>query len=172
LNAEEKPYDNSLRDMLRKATGFSLTACRASTRAATGISLSALYGSSMAATSDVVRKTMKWMLSPFPTWFRYFLQPFLVFYYTPLFIVRNLTGPTRHRALESHEAVIQGWKAAVVAAEKSSNGYWPVRVTEDGEIVTSPSESGESVDIADGVAESVNAMMEQDLVSNETKGIN
>ena len=67
----EKDRDgSSLRDRLRKITGFSLTAFRATMRAATGISLTALYASALAATSAFVRKTMAIVLSPLPPWVR------------------------------------------------------------------------------------------------------
>ena len=58
----------ALRATLRKITGFSLTALRASLRAATGISLTALRISAFASTSAAVRNTMKFVLSPFPDW--------------------------------------------------------------------------------------------------------
>ena len=113
---------------MRKATGFSLTAFRAAWRAATGISLTALYASALAATSAFVREAMALILSPFPPWFRYFLQPFLILYYAPLIILRNLTGPTRKRARETHKVFVEGFKSAVDAAEKKADGYWPVHV--------------------------------------------
>lgn len=120
--------DPSLRKRLRQITGFSLTAFRATMRAATGISLTAIYASAFAATSAFVRKTMTWILAPLPAWFRYFLQPFLILYYAPLFILRNLAGPTGKRAKETHELFVDGFKSAVEAAEKKADGYWPVHV--------------------------------------------
>jgi hypothetical protein len=123
-----EPRTRSLRSRLRKATGFSLTALRKTMRAATGISLTAIYASALAATSAFVRKTMALILSPLPPWFRYFLQPFLILYYVPIFIIRNLAGPTGKRARETHEIFVDGFKAAVDAAEQKAGGYWPVHV--------------------------------------------
>lgn len=120
--------EGSLRSRLRKATGFSMTAFRATMRAATGISLTAIYASALAATGAFVRKTMALILAPLPPWFRYFLQPFLILYYAPLFILRSLTGPTGKKAREAHEHFVDGFKSAVDAAEKKAGGYWPVHV--------------------------------------------
>ena len=117
-----------LRSRLRRATGFSLTAFRRTMRAATGISLTAIYASALAATSKWVRKIMALLLSFLPPWFRYFLQPFLIMYYAPLLILRNLAGPTGKRARASHEVVVDSFKAAVDAAEEKADGYWPVHV--------------------------------------------
>jgi len=153
----------SLRDRLRKLTGFSFTALRATVRAATGISLTAVYASTLAATGAVVRKTMAFFLAVFPTWFRYFLQPFLVLYYMPLFILRSLTGPTRKKARETHEHFVEGWKQAVKAAEDAQeDGYWPVHVNDEGQIVTvlPPDPEKKIVDITEGVAESMEVVME------------
>ena len=58
----------NLRDKLRKATGFSLTAFRSTWRAATGISLSAIYASALAASGLWIRKVMSAVLSVFPAW--------------------------------------------------------------------------------------------------------
>lgn len=162
-NDSEDPKPNgSLRSRLRQATGFSLTALRATMRAATGISLTAIYASALAATSAFVRKTMAVVLSPLPPWFRYFLQPFLILYYAPLFILRNLAGPTGKRARETHEHFLDGFKAAVDAAEKKADGYWPVHVNENGEIVSveEPQQSAKQVDINEGIAESMEVMMD------------
>jgi hypothetical protein len=124
----------TLRDRLRKATGFSLTVFRATIRGITGISLTAIYASTLAATGLWIRKVTSVVLSLFPSWFRYFLQPFLVLYYAPLFLLRNLAGSaTRQRARQQHATVLEAWKEAVEYAEKmQQDGYWPVVVSEDG----------------------------------------
>ena len=57
-----------LRDKLRQATGFSLTAFRSTWRAATGISLTAVYASALAASGLWIRKVMSSLLSIFPAW--------------------------------------------------------------------------------------------------------
>jgi len=100
--------NNDARGRLRKITGFSLTALRATMRATTGISLKGIYVSTFVTTSAAVRKAMTLVLAPFPTWLRCFAQPFLVMYYTPLFILRNLSGgPTRKNAIEAHEGFLE-----------------------------------------------------------------
>ena len=81
-----------VRNRLRKATGFSFTVFRATLRGITGISLTALYASTLAATGLWIRKIMSAVLGIFPSGFRYFLQPFLVMYYTPLIILRSLSN--------------------------------------------------------------------------------
>ena len=59
--------------------------------------------------------------------FRYFLQPFLVLYYAPLFIIRGLTGPSRKVAKKKRDTFMEGWKSAIDYAEKTeADGYWPV----------------------------------------------
>ncbi|CAB9511971.1 expressed unknown protein [Seminavis robusta] len=122
---QEDDNDASLRGYMRKVTGFSLTAFRATMRAATGISLTAVYASTLAFTSAAVRKVMAAMLSPLPPSFRYFLQPLLILYYAPLFVLRSLAGPTGKEARETHEVFVDSFKAAVDAAEMKVEGYWP-----------------------------------------------
>ena len=119
----------SLRDRLRQATGFSLTACRAAGRTATGISFTAIYGTAVAVSGLWIRKTTSVVLAIFPAWFRYFLQPILIAYYLPIFIIRGLTGPTRKQAQAKHKAVKESWKDAIEFAKQAENsGYWPVLV--------------------------------------------
>jgi hypothetical protein len=120
---------NSLRSTLRRLTGFSLTAFRATMRAATGISLSAVYASALAATSALVRNTMTMVLSPLPPWMRCFVQPLLILYYVPLFVLRSLTGPTGKQARETHELFVQSWQAAVDRADMKVEGYWPTNTS-------------------------------------------
>lgn len=62
----KKSYGAALRNKLRQATGFSLTAFRATARAATGISISAIYASALAATGLWIRYIMSKILSIFP----------------------------------------------------------------------------------------------------------
>lgn len=153
---EKKNNDNSLRSSLRKATGFSLTALRTTCRAATGISLSAIYLATVAATGAWIRQTTKFVLSIFPPWARYFVQPFLILYYVPIFILRNLTGPTRRRAKKTHEAVLESWKDAVQKADETVT-YWPVHVDEEG-IYSDMNE----LDIREGVVESIEVARDQE----------
>lgn len=58
----------SIRDRLRRITGFSFTAFRATLRGITGISLTAIYDATVVTTSSVVRETMKVIVGVFPAW--------------------------------------------------------------------------------------------------------
>lgn len=129
-----RKWTMTIRNRLRKVTGFSFTLFRATVRGITGISFTALYASSVAVTGLWIRKTMSVLLGLFPSGFRYFLQPFLVLYYTPLILLRTVTGPTRKRAITKHETVLDVWKEAILVAEKvvEKDGYSPVSVSEDG----------------------------------------
>jgi hypothetical protein len=156
---------NTTRDKLRQATGFSLTAVRAAFRAATGISLSAMYASAVLVSSIWVRKTSAAILSIFPAWLRYFIQPFLVLYYVPLFIIRGLSGPTRARARKRHETIIDGWKSAIDFADKAGkDGYKPVQWNKDGyfELVKppKPNQAEDQDELANAIAKSVDQAME------------
>lgn len=123
----------SVRARLREVTGFSFTVFRATLRGVTGISLTTLYAGTVAATGLWIRKTMSVLLSIFPSGFRYFLQPFLIVYYTPLILLRLWTGPARRNAAAKHETVVEAWKEAVIVAKQAErNGYWPVVVSDDG----------------------------------------
>lgn len=123
----------SVRTRLREATGFSFTVFRATLRGVTGISLTTLYAATVAASGLWIRKTMSVLLSIFPSGFRYFLQPFLIVYYTPLILLRSWTGPARKNAAAKHETVVEAWKEAVTVAKQAErDGYWPVVVSDDG----------------------------------------
>jgi len=167
-----------VRNKLRQATGFSFTVFRATLRGITGISLSALYAGALAATGLWIRKAMSTVLSVFPSGFRYFLQPFLVLYYTPLILLRSLTSPkTRKRAVAKHETVLEAWKEAVAVADKTEkDGYWPVVVDEEGyfELTKPPSVDGilsssSDTDVAEAMAQTVELAMElkSDLQDDE-----
>ena len=109
---------------------------------------------------------MSVLLSVFPSGFRYFLQPFLVMYYTPLILLKSLTSPvTRKRAVAKHARVLEAWKEAVVVAEKTEkDGYWPVVVSDEGyfELSKPPSVRDESsdADVAEAMAATVEQAME------------
>mmetsp|Transcript_26522 Transcript_26522/g.56841 ORF Transcript_26522/g.56841 Transcript_26522/m.56841 type:complete len:256 (+) Transcript_26522:315-1082(+) len=161
-------FPTMLRSRLRKATGFSFTVFRATLRGITGVSLTALYAGALAATGLWIRKTMSVLLSVFPSGFRYFLQPFLVLYYTPLILLRSLASPTtRKRAFKKHETVREAWKDAITVAEKTErDGYWPVVVDDDGyfELSKPPSVDGvlqsKDATMAEAMAASVEQAME------------
>jgi len=153
---DDETLSHPLRSRLRRLTGFSFTASRATMRALTGISLTTIYASVLAISGAWVRQTMKVILSIFPTWFRYFLQPFLVLYYAPLFILRNWTGPTRREARTAHEHFVEGWKHAVELADDKTS-YWPIHVNAQGEFEKDFAE----IDLNEGIEESVEAALEE-----------
>lgn len=159
-------FSTMARNRLRAATGFSFTVFRATLRGITGISLTTLYAGTLAATGLWIRKAMSAVLSLVPASFRYFLQPFLVIYYTPLILLRGLTSPTaRKRAVAKHNTVVEAWKEAVTLAEKTEkSGYWPVAVSKDGyfELAKPPSvNSGVDINtkMAEAMAEAVEHAM-------------
>ena len=156
-NQDKKGPFSALRTSLRKATGFSLTALRTTCRAATGMSLTAIYLTTLAATGNWIRQATKFVLSIFPPWARYFVQPFLILYYVPIFILRNITGPTRRRALKTHEAVLDSWKDAVQKADETV-AYWPIHVDEEGHFESDMSE----LDMREGVMESIEVAREEE----------
>jgi hypothetical protein len=155
-------FPRMIRNKLRQATGFSFTVFRATLRGITGISLSAIYAGALAATGLWIRQAMSAVLSVFPTSFRYFLQPFLVMYYTPLILIRSFASPkNRKRALKKHETVLEAWKEAVVVAEQTEkDGYWPVVVSEDGYFELSKPPSVDGVVTAEAMAATVEHAME------------
>lgn len=156
-SSSNKNSGKNLRKKLRKITGFSLTALRTTLRGVTGISLSAIYASTLAVTGAWIRQTMKVVLGVFPAWARYFVQPFLILYYAPLFILRNLTGPTRKRARKTHEHFMEGWKEAVETADEKS-AYWPVHLSKDGTL----EKDFDEVDMNKAIAESVEVALEEE----------
>ena len=119
-----------LHDRLRQGTGFLLTALQTVGRTANDISHMAIYGIAVAASGLWIRKTTSIILAIFPAWFRYFLQPFLIAYYVPIFIIRGLTGPTRRQAEANRAAMKERWKDVIEFGKQTENsGYWPVQVT-------------------------------------------
>jgi hypothetical protein len=153
----EAKIDKTLRSQLRTITGFSLTAVRATMRAATGISLTAIYLSALAVSGIWIRQTMKIILDIFPTWARYFVQPILVLYYVPLFMLRNMTAPKQREQEQAHDTLVESWKQAVAVAEHTTS-YWPIHLTENGNIESDE----EDLDINDAVAKSVEIALETD----------
>lgn len=157
--AEEPPTYSGILDAL---TGFSLSTARASIRATTGLSLTVSRTTLRGLTGVSMTGLMEKAIGLFPAWFRYFLQPFLVMYYTPLMILKGLLGPTKtakEEALAAHERVIEGWKDAIMAAEQVQEN-WPLHVTDDGRIESLTPQSTNieeaivnSLDIASTVSE-------------------
>jgi hypothetical protein len=148
---------------MRKLTGFSLTAVRATIRAISGISASAIYASTLAMSGAWIRQSMKAILSIFPSWMRYFVQPFLVLYYAPLFFLHNLASPTRKNARLSHENFVEGWKKAVQVADGRSQ-YWPLHVNNQGDFESDIRE----LDMNDAIAES--AFLQLEMRESEKDG--
>ena len=133
---DEDDRPKPLRATLRGITGFSLTAVRASLRAATGVSITTI---------------VKTIVGAFPLWLRYFMQPFLILYYTPLMIMKSWVGETktsRAEAMAAHEKLVEGWKKAIVAAENAqAGGYWPIHVDSDSNIVTAFPPDPEAINV-------------------------
>jgi hypothetical protein len=126
-----------MRDNVRTLTGVSLTALRATMRAATGISSTAVYATALAASGVWIRTVTKVLLAPVPASVRFFLQFFLVLYYAPLYVLRNLTGPTRKNARKKHEEFLEGWTDAVKAADEKSTS-WPLDLPLDPDLDLDP----------------------------------
>ena len=78
------------------------------------------------------------------------MQPFLILYYAPLFIIRNLVGSTRKRALAKRARLIEGWKEAVDEANTKVDS-WPVETSDVGYFHTKT----ESVDVSEALADSM-----------------
>lgn len=138
-----------IRNRLRQMTGFSISAIRASLRVSTGFSLTAARLALRGFTGGIVTKTMKQFTAIFPSSVRYFMQPFLILYFTPIMILKSLCDRPKHytERLASHQNLLNGWKNAVRRAERVQNGdYWPVHVNARGDIeaVEPPSSNTDS----------------------------
>lgn len=92
----------------------------------------------------------------------------MVLYYVPLFVIRGTLGPSVKERRAGHEHLVESWKSAVQAAEEAQHGgYWPVHVNDDGKIVAvlppdPDDDSGDDVDIAGAVADSVEVSMNEE----------
>jgi hypothetical protein len=151
--------DETVRTRLRSLTGFSMTALRATMRAVTGVSLTAVYASTCAATGAWIRQTMKVILNLFPSWARYFVQPFLVLYYVPLYILRNRTNRhTRKDALSIHNTFVEGRKHAMRVADGKMS-YWPLHVNAQGEF---ESDFDGGMDLKEAIEQSVQVSLEEE----------
>lgn len=124
----------SIRRELGKLTGVSFSAVRATLRKTTGISLTAIRTFLRALTGVSISRTVKSLVGLLPPWFRYFLQPFLVFYYVPLLILKGLVGSTstsKQEAMASHLKLVEYYKEAVKLAN-SKDSEFPIHMVEDG----------------------------------------
>mmetsp|Transcript_465 Transcript_465/g.511 ORF Transcript_465/g.511 Transcript_465/m.511 type:complete len:191 (+) Transcript_465:274-846(+) len=122
--------------LVRQMTGFSLSAMRASIRATTGLSLTASRTALRLFTGISATSILKTIASVFPPWFRYFLQPLFIIYYTPLMVLKYFIGSTKsekEEAFAAHEKVIEGWKDAIRASEQAQENF-ALHVNEDGTI--------------------------------------
>lgn len=140
--------------LLGVITGLSMTAIRQSVRTTTGLSLTATRTVLRGLTGLSVTAAMKNLFGIFPPWFRYFLQPFFIMYYTPLMILKYYIGSTKgskQEAQAAHQTVIKGWKDAIIAAEVAQES-WPLHVTDDGTI---ESLTPQSIPITDAIVESL-----------------
>jgi len=136
-------------------TGISLSAIRQSFRTTTGLSLTATRTALRGLTGVSVTASMRMLFGVFPPWFRYFLQPFFILYYTPLMIVKcfllGSTKTSKEEALAAHEKVIEGWKDAIRAAEQMQE-YFPLHVSDEGKI---ESLTPHSTPMTDAIVESL-----------------
>jgi hypothetical protein len=131
-------------------------------RAATGISLTAVYASTIAVSGMWIRQTMKVILDLFPSWARYFAQPFLVMYYVPLFVLRNLSAPRQKERMQKHVVLVDSWKQAVAVADQSTS-YWPIHLNQSGDLEKDLAE----LDLVDAVAESVEFALQKECKGTE-----
>jgi len=127
MNIEERSIQRiGIRNRLHRLTGFSISAIRASLRASTGFSLTAARLALGGFTGAIVTKTMKQFTAIFPSYIRYFIQPFLILYFTPIMILKGLCDRPKHYTedLASHQNLVKGWKNAVQRAELVQNGSY------------------------------------------------
>lgn len=63
--------------------------------------------------------------------FRYFLQPFLILYYVPLYMLRTWTSPKKRRERSDlYDDIMLDFKRGVQAADKAlDDGYWPIQMS-------------------------------------------
>jgi len=85
----------------------------------TGISLTALRGTLHMSTSSFISTFFAKIMSIFPLWARYFMQPFLILYYAPLLILRGLIGVSESSKAEQSPARhvldrLDGWIETVL----------------------------------------------------------
>lgn len=119
-----------IRTTLRRVTGFSWTAFRTTLRTITGISLTTLYMTTMAMTNVYVRSIMKNVLYYVPSSLRYFIQPLLILYYVPLYIIKNFCYRHGIFFVASKDKEIdddimdRSWKQAVANAD-GTLANWP-----------------------------------------------
>jgi len=167
--------NEGIRNQLRQLTGFSMSALRLSLHASISAARLTLRGF----TGGIVTKTMKRVTAIFPTGIRYFMQPFLILYFTPIMVLKSLCDRPKNynEDLAAHEKLVQGWTNAVERAERVQNGeYWPVHINADGaiEVVEPPPSSGNSdiatkdvsktVVLADAIVDSLDLSLNNDNV--------
>jgi hypothetical protein len=86
----------------------SAAALRTAIRTIAGVSLTALYASIDAVSGVWIRQATRLILSIFPSWARLFVQPFLVLYYVPLFLLRSFFS----RKVMHENSAAHGWTTA------------------------------------------------------------
>lgn len=124
-------------DENERRTPFVFSAARASIRATTGFSLTAFRASLFALTVSATQ-LLKRLVGVLPPWARYFVQPLLVLYYTPLTILRAFVS-SQADAKASHEKLLDGWREAISSADEKIDN-WPIHVSADGSINADVSE--------------------------------
>jgi hypothetical protein len=130
-----------IRHLFRTVTGYSFTAFRTTLRTMTGISISTIYMTTMAMTNRYIRQILTSVISCIPSSLRYFLQPILILYYVPLFLLQRLCeqyGTGSHQKQQQlkqqqlkqqqhDDALLHSWKQAVMIADETLS-YWPIHV--------------------------------------------
>jgi len=111
------PLASTVRTTCRKATGLSWTAIRATMGGITGISATALYASTVAATNEALSTLLRTLLSLFPAWTRYFIQPLLIVWYVPLFALRSWGNAHRFHFKAAQRASQRKYSTKVVQDE-------------------------------------------------------
>jgi hypothetical protein len=123
VGAPVPPRTSTVARMRQQLAGVSVTALRTTIRTATGVSLTALYASTVAVSGVWIRQVMRLILSIFPSWARYFVQPFLVLYYVPLYMLRSVSSPKT----KNENVAAKGWYQPVETLDQRPS-YWPLDV--------------------------------------------
>lgn len=142
---------------------FVFSAARASVRATTGFSLTAFRASLYALTVSATQ-LLKRLIGVLPPWARYFVQPFLVMYYTPLTILRAFLS-SQEDAKASHEKLLDGWREAITSADEKIDN-WPIHVSADGSINADVSET--SI-ITNSIVEAIEMKYEEQAAKHEER---
>jgi hypothetical protein len=82
-----------------------------------------IHSIALAATGAWIRQALRALLSPIPTSVRYFLQPFMILYFAPLYALKAMTAPPRQQAPRHHEVYVSNWEEDI-ANTNARPDYW------------------------------------------------